>query len=877
MKGDDLSQLMTGIDFGGVQIQGTTFDVTGGWDALPWFTDNWDSVESSADYYVVCDGSTNSITLPFVPNNGQSITIYIKRLGQTVSQRIDDPNYTNSWDSSSPINPNAQMPTFVGDGVSSIIEIGDYIQTNAGDILIFRPIDSDGSVTITDNTLLDTKLSGGSLSAMSGAYITATGTSAEDITIDGDKFISPDQVPAPEENIPGQVLDSVSIRVYNNTPNGVASLHTRTLISDGVTKIYNVGQPITEVSSVILYVNKVKQLFGIDYTVDFISNQIEFLTTPPINAIIELISIGIGGVAILDYQEFVADGETALFLTSANFEDTRSIYVTVNGEYTAVGYVNSTDIVDTPNKTLIQFGSKPSFRDIVKIVCLGAATDVDLTGLAIVRVNQQSLAFDGSTNSFVLDNFVVLERSDAAADMIVEFNGRVLRGPDTIYKIYDGVTNQFVLGTDPLESSGAILTSNIRLYINNELKIIIQDYVYDGTSKVLTIDSNILSKGDEIKIENDLRSEFDIINNTIVLRPELDLVNNDDSTLKDILNITWFSEYPSMKLLTDEYTGGKVNYLLSQRPLEVSYVWVYKNGQRLTQDVDYYVSLPRGVVYLNEVSTADDLIKIITFGTSVYRLPSAFEIHKDMLNVYQFKRFATSEVTLAEDLNYFDQTVIISDASNLAEPIRTRNIPGIVYVNGERIEYMTKTGNVLSQLRRGSYGTAIKETHSAGSSVVDVSPTESLPYTETQDREDFVSDGSSLLIGPLSYIPVKGTRASWTYKTIPTTNGPCDQVEIFVGGRRLRKDPISVYTEELGASSPEADTVLEAEFSVDGNTAYIRLTSAIPAGTRISIISRTGRIWYERGETTATSGKSLLENATPIAEFIAQRTTKLPE
>jgi hypothetical protein len=117
-----------------------------------------------------------------------------------------------------------------------------------------------------------------------------------------------------------------------------------------------------------------------------------------------------------------------------------------------------------------------------------------------------------------------------------------------------------------------------------------------------------------------------------------------------------------MKLLTDEYTGGKVNYLLSQRPLEVSYVWVYKNGQRLTQDVDYYVSLPRGVVYLNEVSTADDLIKIITFGTSAYRLPSAFEIHKDMLNVYHYKRHTLGEVTLIADLMYYDQSMTVSNA-----------------------------------------------------------------------------------------------------------------------------------------------------------------------------------------------------------------------
>ena len=71
MKGTDKNQLMTGIDFGGVLVQGTTFDVTGGWDALPWFTDSWDSVEAAADFYVVCDGSTNTVTLPYVPEEGQ--------------------------------------------------------------------------------------------------------------------------------------------------------------------------------------------------------------------------------------------------------------------------------------------------------------------------------------------------------------------------------------------------------------------------------------------------------------------------------------------------------------------------------------------------------------------------------------------------------------------------------------------------------------------------------------------------------------------------------------------------------------------------------------------------------------------------------------
>jgi hypothetical protein len=59
--------------------------------------------------------------------------------------------------------------------------------------------------------------------------------------------------------------------------------------------------------------------------------------------------------------------------------------------------------------------------------------------------------------------------------------------------------------------------------------------------------------------------------------------------------------------------------------------------------------------------------------------------------------------------------------------------------------------------------------------------------------------------------------------------------------------------------------------------AYIRLTSALPAGTRISVISRTGKLWYEKGDTTASRGITLLENNTAIANFIAEKTTKLPE
>ena len=419
------------------------------------------------------------------------------------------------------------------------------------------------------------------------------------------------------------------------------------------------------------------------------------------------------------------------------------------------------------------------------------------------------------------------------------------------------------------------MPSNIKVFVNNILTTFITDYTFDGPTKTLTYVST-LEVGDIIKIQNDLRAEYSVSDGVITIDSSVPMTSVNETDNVEI-NVTWFNEYPSLDVISDQKSGGKVQYQLSRTPISVSYVWVYKNGERLTQDQDYYVSLPRAVVYLNVDSTEDDDIKVISFSRGIFRLPSAYEIHKDMLNIYHYNRFAKGEVTLAQELNYYDLSIVVNDASNLTDPISTRNVPGIIWISGERIEYMSKVGNTLSQLRRGTQGTPIGEIYAVGTPVADVGYKEVIPYNETQDRFDFYSDGSTLLIGPLEFVPTQGTRSTWFRDTIPTTYGPCDTLEVFAGGRRLRKDPIDVWVEENGAYSPTADETLEAEFSVNGTSAYIRLTSPLTAGTRITVIKRTGKTWYDRGETTASSGVTLLENGTAIAKFIAQKTTSIPE
>ena len=980
MKGREKSQLMTGIDYGGVQIQGTTFDVTGGWDALPWYVDNWDSVESSADYYYIADGSTTYVTLPYVPEENELITIYLKRDGESRPTRIDDP-YWNSYDGST-VQPNGRvnpastslMPTFVGDGSNNIVDLYDqtsdtaYFNLTVGDTLIFRKLDSDGSVVINDINLLDTRLSGGDFTSstantqvapntIDGAYTTATGLTPEEIVVKGDSFISPDEVPAPEENVPGQVLDSLSIKVFNIVKEGSVPLQNKVKISDGVTLRYPIGLTVVESKSVTVYVNKIKQVLGIDYDIDYISNDIIFnAPSPGVGDIIEIISIGLGGVGILDYQEFIADGDTNLFLTSAEFDQVSSIFVTVNGLETPAGYINSSEVSDTPNKAMVQFGVTPPDRSVIKIIVFAFYNNDIYGNLPLVRINQESIFYDGTTSSYELIGYEDLNRSSQISSILVEVNGQYLQGIDTEYITYDGTNNEIQIGRDPEEAIGAVTSGELKVYINNILQRFVLDYVYNGNANLIIIPPSNLTVGDIIKIENAFRAEYSINNNNLTIKPEIlnTLENNDDSTLKDTINITYFSEYPSLDVVSDEYTGGKVQYQLSRRPISIEYVWVYKNKIRLIQDRDYYISNSKDAIYLSQPTTTDDVIKIVLYGDKLYQTPRAFEIFKDMLNNTHYKRYSRNRsISLARDLRYYDTEILVSDASMLSDPIPSRKVPGVITINKERIEYFKKEGNVLSQLRRGSLGTAIAEIHNAGHLVVDSGAFETLPYNESQERYDFVvpekltiiSDGTTrsfeldtspnsetliyagngdskniivkvngetissdrytvsvvnnvgtitldnefeiseikqieilpLLIGPLDFVPKKSSRSSWYRENIPAENGPCDEMEVFISGTRLRKNPIDIYDETLGITSPQADKTLEAEFSVDGLTPYLRLSNEIAAGSRVAIIRKQGRLWYERGDDTASKGVSLLENNTSVAQFILRKGSELPE
>ena len=855
---EDLNQLMTGIDFGGVSVQGLTFDVTGGWDAAPWFADTWDSIQDAGDLFFVADGSTIDVILEETPADGEMLTIYLKR--DDIEIRIDAEDFDFDTESS-PTNPNALMPTFIGDGTTNSIPVGDFVDLQEGDAIIVRKLESDGTAKITDINVLDTELSGGSLTVTNGAYETATGLTADEISVLGGKFIEPDHVPAPEENVPGQVLDNLSIKVFVTPIQGAAPLMIKKQIADGTTRNYLIGTTVIETASLLVYVDGIKQSLGNepgDYSIDFRNNRIRFVTAPAQGSLIEIVSVGVGGADIVDYQEFVADGSTKLFLTDADFDKTSDVFVTVNGvESLEPDFVSSEELLNVENKTLIRFAINVPRNHVVKIVVFGNRLPQGKSGL--IRSNQQSFDFDGAVRQFELDSFVELETANATGSIIVEVGQTVLDGVDTVYEIYDGENNRFEIGKDPQTLPAEIKFDNVKVYVNNQLLELTKDYTFNTVSRIVTVFADRLLQSDAVKITNDANSQYTVAGNVLTIDEGVAL-NQDDT-----ITVTWFSEYDLMNIISDEYAGGQLQFKLKVEPLDINYVWAYKNGERLISNRDFYISKGNQSLYLTQPSSAADTIKIVVFGSQVLTPSTGYEIQKDMFNRTHYKRFSVTDVVLTKPLNYFEDIIEVNDATELFEPKPQQNIPGRVYINGERIEYFEKQGNVLSQLRRGVLGTPTPETHEAGSKVIDVGLKETIPYRETEDRYEFESDGSSLEIGPLPFVPTKSSRTwpNMNDSSIPEEFGPCDEIEVFVAGQRLKKDPVAEYNELLGSFSPAGDEFADAEFSVDGATNSVRLTHMPPKNTRIVIVRKTGKRWDDP--------------QSPVAKFISEKTTKIFE
>ena len=885
-------------------------------------------------------------------------------------------------------NPNAIMNSYIGNGIDNgPIVLPNDLLVKQGDMIILRKSTSDGSQKPSD-IVYDTQIYGGDFT-----YATATGIRAEDINIDGDGFVTPTTSHAPEEVITGQVVDTVDIKVYHKIADGAPIIETQQFYKT-TTNTFELGQRPASSTSILVKVAGDLVIQGPDYEIDFESNTVTLLGDISEGTEVVITTLSQNGLNILDLDYFTGDGIATEFITVARWTGDYTVFVTVNGEQTSVTTF-ITDASYTPSGNIgIRFDTAPSLGAIINYTVLGSAVD------SISKVNKQTIVYQSGISSYPLSTVPEFIKP-LHNSVIVIANGSVLRPSDTVYFTVSG--NSRTYSVDPSRYAyNTIDSRQVTVAVNGEQKVQAVDYQWFPANNQLKIKKGVANVGDKISLSINTNAQYSILDRNLELLTSFE----DGTTVRvvtfsnhDILDIERTSNtFKSASILTigspEYYRFNQIigrRFKLNRPAIGAEYVWISLNGKLLTPEVDYvleqnlnYIRFKDTLVFSNGSNIEDplnpgsylpaDVIDVIAFSNKVTRSSFGYRIFKDMLNKNTYYRLDDAVSTiLVEPLNFYDSAIVVEDASGLAEPNARLNKAGVVFVDGERIEYLVKDGNVLRQLKRGTLGTGVKSVYPVDTLVRDQSISQVVPYSDEFVTEKVASGGfttassiypnssnvtvtsiviptddgtpsptggdivtvvgtgfqsnvtvfvgetecvatrissteltfespnlpvgqydlvifnaaiesgpsvqaqsSRVVAGaikylkvPLNFAPVVYENSSWYRVSIPAEYNQANDIEVFVGGKRLHKNSYTVWDPALGPDSPIGDVKYEAEFSVNGGN-YVRLTKVPPANVSVIVQKRVGRAW-------APQNVSLVDSQTDQAKFIKSTYALLPE
>jgi hypothetical protein len=609
---------------------------------------------------------------------------------------------------------------------------------------------------------------------------------------------------------------------------------------------------------------------------------------------IVIIIFDTSGYDILDKVSFIGDETTNEFLTSARYtKDDISVFVTVNGVAKGATVKSSNSKNENKGTVIVQLDSPPAVDSVIQIMVFSGTIQ------KYSKITNEIIPIEGGKTSYTLSS-IPLENSPASANVFVVVDGYYLASPD--YKNFIYQSKPLVIN-DLTYLPNTLNQSDINVYKNRKQLASIQDYTVDSSNNSVILSPGVAINGDEIIIEILKKTDYQIIDDKIKFTNNFDISNKQtikvtSFTNHDILKVKKFSkgftfatgydvggyQTTTYDLLSTSYnTSGIFN--LPRIVSNNSGVFVVLNRKFLSQNVDFIVLDNRKQikVLLPDRLIGNDYIEIITTNEQTVHPSFGFKIFKDMLNRTSYKVLDKTRITtLAQDLNISDTSIIVTDISILTTVINNQTsgtrIPGIIEINGERIEYFKQEGNTLSQLRRATLGTSISQFVPAGTSVSDAGTKLTIPYTDKEIKRTSYGDGTKQVFDtefvPLVTSSTIATKNKWYRDTIPSTFGQCDTIEVYVAGRRLLKNPMYVYDKNLGQDSYNGagDKQIEAEFSVDGVSKSVRLTTPPNAGELVLIITKQGRIWQKPNENL-----SLVYSNSDIARFLNTKQVDLPK
>ena len=838
--GKDVSQLMDGVDYGGVEVKSFDFAGPTGWDSDTWYEGSWDLFDDTyEDETFTTDGSTLVFNLAKPLEKNVKYNVYLNNI------RIDD----DAYDGTSTVNnPYAIMETITGDGVTdtfTIINETSYrqlIETLSAsgennpplETLTIRKASSDGSLKISEDNF-DTAITGGDL-----AYTTATGIAAEEIVIDGDGFITATTSKGPEEVVPGQLMDTLDITVYEKPSSGSGNIQVNNYKGNGVTNTFDLIQRPFADNNVIVKINY-NILDSNEYRIDYKTNTVTIYSTPNVGDNISVISSGLGATNLLDYGELITDGSTQIYNTPVPYSENYRAYVTVNGKDLPFELVNDNNFIG------IKFAETPTTDTLVQFGIFDAELDT------FSQVTVDELIADGSTISYELSRAPFAQQPSAYYTIVTVNNNRVLNA---------GYSEVFTVQANVLEYKlkvwqipvGSTEGTEIKVFLNGRQLEFLQEWTYEGagsfnpnitpdaqSGSTIILNNGVAVAGDELKVfilssgeyrfgyydsgnefvdtsgvqvpasftveltdgvitavnvvesgrgyniqsgiaasaDNGTGAILELIVDDIGRIISVNVIDGgsgyDDTTVinveivplpariyfdeafepGDIIKVYQYSNHDGLGIERENYdivertqmtldSKGYYDYrslkngtiTLRKEAVSVNFVWISINGKWLTPTADYVLLENKKTVKFITTLNDFDVIDIVHFASSPITTRFGWRQFKDMLNKTTYLRLnSEDEHYLAEPLRWYDRSITVTEGyDRLPSPDINSKTPGVLFINGERIEYLRREGNVLKQLRRGTSGTGIKDEYPAGTQFYNQSIDSIVPYKDTEER-----------------------------------------------------------------------------------------------------------------------------------------------
>lgn len=320
------------------------------------------------------------------------------------------------------------------------------------------------------------------------------------------------------------------------------------------------------------------------------------------------------------------------------------------------------------------------------------------------------------------------------ANAIVEFKNyqsqtqRMLIPPKIDYYSVDDVNNNTFAITNKTPS-GAMNPLNpdmseIRAYLNGTELRRGFDYVFNVSGNIIKIDASLLSVGDVVAILSKPGStsvngiqdyEYDVYNDNLILCASRSAQQTDPSigsynATSAGWNVDWYGEikiitytnHDHLLMRTEVFDGVPSGRFKISRPvLDESYVWVSLNGIPLANYRDFEILDDGMTVQITDsyTLTSRDIITIVSFASNKTTADIiGFRLFNDLFNRQHYKRLSKQNSTyLTQPLTDMDSMVYVKDSSVLTKPIIDKNVPGVVLINGERIEFF-KTYSVAGSI-----------------------------------------------------------------------------------------------------------------------------------------------------------------------------------